>query len=84
MTYDLSDNEQYHESLTPENCPLDKQVEFYMNTWKTASIPANTGFKIGTPEYSDPKHDVSHQLPLTIAQVGQWQSNSHTSCASNI
>jgi len=65
MTYDLSDNEKYHECPNPSTCALDKQVEFYMNTYKTAQIPANTGFEVGTPAYPDPTHDKEHQLPLT-------------------
>jgi len=36
-----------------------------MNTYKTASIPASVGYEIGQPAYPDPKHDPSHQLPLT-------------------
>lgn len=65
MTYDLSSNEKYHECPEPGKCALDVQVEFYMNTYKTANIPANTGFEIGQPAYPDPTHDKEHQLPLS-------------------
>jgi len=65
MTYDLSSNEQYHECPEPGKCALDVQVEYYMKTYSTASIPANVGYEIGQPAYPDPKHDPSHQLPLT-------------------
>lgn len=65
MTYDLSSNEQFHECPEPGKCALDVQVEFYMGTYKTASINANVGFEVGTPAYPDPKHDPTHQLPLS-------------------
>lgn len=65
MTYDLSSNEQFHECPEPGKCALDVQVEFYMGTYKQESIDANVGFEIGTPAYPDPKHDPSHQLPLS-------------------
>jgi hypothetical protein len=65
MTYDLSSNEKYHECPEPGKCALDVQVKFYMDTYKQASMPANVGFEIGTPAYPDPKHDPSHQLPLS-------------------
>merc|ERR1719189_46683 len=65
MTYDLSSNEQFHECPEPGKCALDVQVEFYMGTYKQESIEANVGFEIGTPAYPDPKHDPSHQLPLS-------------------
>jgi len=69
MTYDLSSNEQYHECPEPGKCALDVQVKFYMNTYKTASITANVGYEIGQPAYPDPKHDPSHQLPLTADKL---------------
>jgi len=65
MTYDLSSNEKYHECPEPGQCALDIQVKYYMNTYKTAGIPASVGYEIGQPAYPDPKHDPSHQLPLT-------------------
>lgn len=64
MTYDLSDNQQYHECPTPDNCPLVKQVAYYMNTYKQANMPASVGYEIGTPAYPPPDHDKEHQLPL--------------------
>eukprot|EP01123_Difflugia_compressa_P008427 TRINITY_DN2502_c0_g1_i1.p1 TRINITY_DN2502_c0_g1~~TRINITY_DN2502_c0_g1_i1.p1 ORF type:complete len:490 (-),score=104.92 TRINITY_DN2502_c0_g1_i1:31-1353(-) len=65
MTYDLSSNEQYHECPVDGLCALDQQVQYYMNTYQTANIPANVGYEIGTPAYPDPIHDPTHQLPLT-------------------
>lgn len=65
MTYDLSSNEKFHECPEPGQCALDVQCKFYMDTYKTADIGANVGFEIGTPAYPDPKHDPSHQLPLS-------------------
>jgi hypothetical protein len=69
MTYDLSSNEEFHECPEPGQCALDVQVKFYMGTYKTAGIPANVGYEIGTPAYPDPKHDPSHQLPLTADKL---------------
>lgn len=65
MTYDLSSNEKFHECPEAGKCALDVQVEFYMNTYKSASIKANVGFEVGAPAYPDAKHDPSHQLPLS-------------------
>ena len=65
MTYDLSANEKFHECPDDQDCPLDKQVEYYMSTFKTAGIPANVGYEIGTPAYPNPIHDKQDQLPLT-------------------
>merc|ERR1712170_332211 len=64
MTYDLSDNQQFHECPNDSTCTLEKQVAFYMNTYQSAGIPANVGYEIGTPAYPDKEHDGSHQLPL--------------------
>eukprot|EP01003_Olkasia_polycarbonata_P005571 NODE_533_length_827_cov_298.240360_g472_i0.p1 GENE.NODE_533_length_827_cov_298.240360_g472_i0~~NODE_533_length_827_cov_298.240360_g472_i0.p1 ORF type:complete len:200 (+),score=62.95 NODE_533_length_827_cov_298.240360_g472_i0:46-600(+) len=65
MTYDLSDNEQYHECPQEGVCALDQQVAFYMNTYVQAGIVANVGYEVGTPAYPDPTEDPTHQLPLT-------------------
>merc|ERR1711862_97381 len=64
MTYDLSDNQQFHECPNDSTCTLEKQVAFYMNTYKTAGIAASVGYEIGQPAYPDHEHDGSHQLPL--------------------
>lgn len=64
MTYDLSDNQKYHECPNDSTCTLEQQVAFYMNTYQSAGIPANVGYEIGTPAYPDKDHDGSHQLPL--------------------
>merc|ERR1719229_2217237 len=65
MTYDLSSNEAFHECPEQGKCALDVQVEYYMNTYKTAGIPANVGFEVGTPAYPSKTHDPTHQLPLS-------------------
>jgi len=78
MTYDLSSNEQFHECPEPGKCPLDVQVNYYMNTYKTASIPANVGYEVGTPAYPDPKHDPTHQLPLTPDMLSKIISNTQS------
>lgn len=64
MTYDLSDNNEFHECPNPSTCTLDQQVEFYMKTYRDAGISANVGYEVGQPAYPDPTHDKSHQLPL--------------------
>ncbi|KAJ3009414.1 UNVERIFIED_CONTAM: hypothetical protein HDU68_002712 [Siphonaria sp. JEL0065] len=66
MTYDLSKNNQYYECPdTTENCDLAGQVKFYMNTYKTAGIPARVGYEIGQAAYPDPTNDPTNQIPLT-------------------
>jgi len=79
MTYDLSNNEQYHECPVDGLCSLDQQVQYYMNTYTQANIPAYVGYEVGTPAYPDPIHDPSHQLPLTTqllnSIVSQTQPN---------
>ena len=65
MTYDLSDNQDFHECPSDQTCSLDKQVGFYIDTYVTAGIPASVGYELGTPAYPDPTHDKTHQLPLT-------------------
>lgn len=69
MTYDLSDDESHYECPTPQLCTLHDQVQFYMQTYATAGIPANVGYETGTPAYPDPIENPSHQLPLTLAEL---------------
>jgi hypothetical protein len=70
MTYDLSDNPEFHECPGDDDtCALDKQVEFYMDTYKTAGMDAAVGYEIFTPAYPDPTHDQDHQLPLTTESL---------------
>jgi hypothetical protein len=78
MTYDLSSNEVYHECPEQGKCALDVQVKYYMDTYKSAGIPANVGYEIGTPAYPDPLHDPSHQLPLTPAKLASILSQTQT------
>jgi hypothetical protein len=40
MSYDLSDNPTFHECPPSGGCTLSDQVEFYLNTYKEAGIPA--------------------------------------------
>ena len=65
MTYDLSNNQQFHECPDDQHCSLSEQVDFYMGKYADAGIAANVGYEIGTPAYPDPTHDKAHQLPLT-------------------
>lgn len=65
MSYDLSSNEHYHECPVEGLCSLSQQVNYYMDTYKTAGMAAHVGYEIGTPAYPDHKHDPDHQLPLT-------------------
>ncbi|ORY37042.1 hypothetical protein BCR33DRAFT_769964 [Rhizoclosmatium globosum] len=71
MTYDLSDNNQYYEcpSGSTSDCDLAGQVQFYMNTYTSANIPARVGYEIGQPAYPDPTNDPTHQIPLTQAAL---------------
>eukprot|EP01064_Diplonema_japonicum_P021368 TRINITY_DN308_c0_g1_i7.p2 TRINITY_DN308_c0_g1~~TRINITY_DN308_c0_g1_i7.p2 ORF type:complete len:476 (+),score=169.87 TRINITY_DN308_c0_g1_i7:77-1504(+) len=81
MTYDLSSNEQYHECPQPGVCQLDQQVAFYMNTYQQVPIAAAVGYEIGTPAYPDPKHDPTHQLPLTTQMMDSIISQTQSSHA---
>ena len=49
MTYDLSSNMDFYECPDSSTCALNEQVDFYMSTFKSASIPAAVGYEIGTP-----------------------------------
>lgn len=69
MTYDLSSNEDFHECPETGLCDLDKQVDFYMKTYRDAGFAANVGYEVGRPAYPDPTHDKSHQLPLSEGQL---------------
>jgi hypothetical protein len=71
MTYDLSNNDEFHECPKPGLTTLDQQVNFYMNTYKSAGMAANVGYEIGTPAYPDKKHDGSHQLPLSKDELSK-------------
>jgi hypothetical protein len=82
MTYDLSSNMQYYECPSSDCCSLDCQVNFYMNTYKLANLPANVGYEIGTPAYPSPSHDPSHQLPLTTDMLSKITSNTQSQFAS--
>lgn len=70
MTYDLSDNNEFHECPESNVCTLDQQVEFYMKTYRDAGYSANVGYEVGQPAYPDPTHDKSHQLPLDADVLG--------------
>ncbi|EGD72698.1 hypothetical protein PTSG_04427 [Salpingoeca rosetta] len=80
MTYDLSDNPEFHECPEPNICSLSDQVKFYMQQYKAANIPANVGYEIGTPAYPSPKHDPTHQLPLTKAELQKIISEVQGDC----
>jgi len=78
MTYDLSDNPEFHECPSDSQCTLDKQVAFYMQTYQQAGIPANVGYEVGTPAYPAPDHDPTHQLPLTVELLASIVSTTQT------
>jgi len=78
MTYDLSKNQKFHECPDDSTCELEKQVDFYMNTYKEAGIPANVGYEIGTPAYPDPVHDKDNQLPLSEDKLSTLISNTQS------
>ncbi|KAG0196787.1 hypothetical protein BGX28_009751 [Mortierella sp. GBA30] len=67
MTYDLSSNMEFWECPNADLklCPLNKQVSFYMQTYKDAKMEALVGYEIGRPAYPAYDHDKEHQLPLT-------------------
>merc|ERR1711957_1044566 len=54
MTYDLSSNNDFHECPTDSVCALEKQVEFYMKTYRDQGFSSNVGYEVGQPAYPDP------------------------------
>ncbi|ORZ04541.1 hypothetical protein BCR41DRAFT_374839 [Lobosporangium transversale] len=69
MTYDLSNNQQYHECPDTGVCSLSQQVIYYMNGYANNGLKAIVGYEIGIPAYPDPTHDPTHQLPLTQSEL---------------
>ena len=76
MTYDLSDNPEFHECPEEGICTLPEQVDFYMQRYKANGIKANVGYEIGIPAYPSPTEDAAHQLPLTQANLQAITSKS--------
>ncbi|KAF9116481.1 hypothetical protein BGX27_002153 [Mortierella sp. AM989] len=69
MTYDLSNNQQYHECPDSNTCSLSQQVNYYMNSYAANNMPANVGYEIGIPAYPASDHDPTHQLPLIQSEL---------------
>ncbi|KAF9585027.1 hypothetical protein BGW38_004209 [Lunasporangiospora selenospora] len=69
MTYDLSNNQQFHECPDTNVCSLSQQVLYYMNSYKTNGMTAYVGYEIGIPAYPAFDHDPTHQLPLTQTEL---------------
>ncbi|KAG0003443.1 hypothetical protein BGZ65_001700 [Modicella reniformis] len=69
MTYDLSNNQQYHECPDDKTCSLSQQVNYYMKSYADNGMQAYVGYEIGIPAYPDKNHDPTHQLPLTQAEL---------------
>ncbi|KAF9115061.1 hypothetical protein BGX27_009088 [Mortierella sp. AM989] len=69
MTYDLSNNQQYHECPDTGICSLSQQVNYYMNSYATNGMNAYVGYEIGIPAYPDKNHDPTHQLPLIQSEL---------------
>eukprot|EP00936_MAST-01D_sp_MAST-1D-sp1_P002331 g2331.t1 len=79
MTYDLSDDQSHNECPTTNACTLPQQVDFYMNTYATAGIPAAVGYEVGTPAYPSAEGEgTEHQLPLTKDALSQIISQTQT------
>jgi hypothetical protein len=71
QTYDLSQDQRYHECPADNLCSLHDQVNFYMATYVNASIPAYVGYEVGQPAYPAPEVDLQNQLPLTADEFSQ-------------
>ncbi|KAF9427761.1 hypothetical protein BGZ94_004207 [Podila epigama] len=69
MTYDLSNNQQYHECPDTGVCSLSQQVNYYMKSYSDNGMIANVGYEIGIPAYPASDHDPTHQLPLTQSEL---------------
>lgn len=46
---------EFYECPEPNLCPLNQQVNFYMDTYLQANINAGVGYETGTPAYPDPE-----------------------------
>merc|ERR1711968_104888 len=70
MTYDLSGDPSHNECPDSSHCTLNAQVEFYMNTYEEAGIPAAVGYEVGTPAYPSAEGEgTAYQLPLTEQEL---------------
>ncbi|KAG0222445.1 hypothetical protein BGX31_009145 [Mortierella sp. GBA43] len=69
MTYDLSNNNEFHECPDTGVCSLSQQVNYYMKSYADNGMQAFVGYEIGIPAYPDKNHDPTHQLPLTQAEL---------------
>ena len=78
MTYDLSKNQSFHECPDDSTCALNKQVDFYMNNYKSGGITANVGYEIGTPAYPSLIEDKQDQLPLSSDELSLIIANTQT------
>merc|ERR1712072_1180742 len=66
---------EFYECPDSASCSLSKQVDFYLDTYDKAGIPASVGYELGTPAYPDPTHDAEHQLPLTTKELQKIASS---------
>lgn len=79
MTYDLSNDQKHHECPDDAHCSLSAQVDFYMDTYAQAGIPAAVGYEVGAPAYpSSETEGVAHQLPLTPSELASIVSNTQS------
>ena len=69
MTYDLSNNQEYHECPDASTCSLSQQVNYYMKSYADNNMLAQVGYEIGIPAYPASDHDPTHQLPLTQSEL---------------
>ncbi|KAF9322096.1 hypothetical protein BG003_006941 [Podila horticola] len=69
MTYDLSNNQEYHECPDANTCSLSQQANYYMKSYADNGMVAHVGYEIGIPAYPAIEHDPTHQLPLTQAEL---------------
>ena len=65
----------------PSVCTLHDQVDFYMQTYAAAGIPANVGYETSTPAYPDPIENPTHQLPLTMTELGLITGKTQKNCS---
>ncbi|KAG0263665.1 hypothetical protein BG011_008380 [Mortierella polycephala] len=69
MTYDLSNNQEFHECPDDNTCSLSQQVNYYMKSYADNNMNAHVGYEIGIPAYPASNHDPEHQLPLTQTEL---------------
>ncbi|CAO3564003.1 unnamed protein product [Mortierella alpina] len=67
MSYDVSSAS--GECPDANSCDLNKQVDYYLQSFLHNNMDATVGYEVGIPAYPAPDHDPQHQLPLNQKEL---------------